>query len=76
MYVIAMQRKGRMMLRLTNANREKGLFGTPLLIAVKHVVSIRPVGERTGILTVTGVDYLVSQTMDEIGKMDAWNAIH
>ena len=64
------------MLKLTNASPDKDLKGTSIVIAAKHVVSIRPVGDRTGILTVVGVDYLVSETIGEIEKMAAWDAIY
>lgn len=64
------------MLRLTNAHPDSDVRGQPILIAAKHVVSVRPVNGGTGILTVTGVDYTVAESMYEIGKMDAWNTIH
>lgn len=59
------------MLTLTNAHPDNSLNGQRILIAAKHIVSLRPVGNGTGIRTVDGFDYRVSETIDEIGKMAA-----
>lgn len=61
------------MLVLTNAHPDKSLNGQLILIAAKHIVSLRPVVNATGIRTVDGFDYRVAETIDEIGKMSAWN---
>lgn len=61
------------MLKLTNANELHK--GNPLMIAARHVVSIRQMGDFTDILTSTGVVYSVTETVDEIGRQPAWAAV-
>lgn len=57
------------MMRLTNAHPDKDLKGQPIWLSTQHIVSVRPVGTGSGILTVTGVDYTVKENAIELAGM-------
>lgn len=57
------------MLKLTNAHPNRDVKGQPIWISTGHIVSVRPVGTGSGILTVAGVDYTVKENALELADM-------
>lgn len=57
------------MLKLTNAHPDKDVKGQPIWISTGHIVSVRPVGTGSGILTSAGVDYTVKENALELAGM-------